>query len=431
MKRFLSKVLTVAMATTLLAGCSSKTPATGGSKDKVTISVMAWNDAADALSACIPAFEAANSNIKVNVIKTGDSATKITAAFAAGSGAPDMCQFQQQDIANYYKKFQKSFVNLEPYFAKESGLKDQFASWVWPAISIDGKAYSFPWDIGPAGMYYRTDIFKNAGVDVNTIKTYDDYIEAGKTIVAKTGGKTKMIGLNYTGISNFDLLVRQQGGQIFTDSGDINLNSTEAKNVLEIEKKMKDAGITIDDRGDWNQGITNLNNNSIATVLYPVWYAGTMMNSAKDLSGKWAVTTLPAFAPGGPTASNAGGSVLAITSQSKHPDEAFKFIKYCFATNEGNDIQCKFGLYPSWTPYYTTANFTKKWDYFGGQSIYSFFGEVSKNVKSFNFTDDFNQWGTPLNSEGTKFLAGKEDAATALSNTAKALSTLTKRKVAP
>lgn len=396
-----------------------------------TITVMAWNDAADALSAVASGFEAKNPGIKIKVIKASETETKLTASFAAGAGAPDIAAFKQGNLGGFFTKFQKSFVPLDSYIAQDKALKGQFPKWLWDVTSKNGKVLAFPWDIGPAAMYYRKDIFKDAGVDVNSIKTYDDYITAGKKIKEKTGGKTFMMSTNFGGLDwRSEQFVRQQGGQFFTKTGEIALNNKEVKNVLILNKKLMDSGVAIDDRGDWGQGITLFSTDKIATVMLPIWYAGTIMSSAKDQAGKWGVTKLPAFTAGGSRASNQGGSALAITKQSKNPDLAYKFIKYAMASNESNTIMLKFGLFPSWTPFYATKEFNANWDYFGGQPIYKIFGEISKEVKPFNFSDIMSDLWKPLADESAKYFAGKQDVNLTLTNTAKTLSQKTKVKIA-
>lgn len=37
-----------------------------------------------------------------------------------------------------------------------------------------------PWGIAPTVLFYREDLFQKAGIDVNSIVTWEDFIEAGK-----------------------------------------------------------------------------------------------------------------------------------------------------------------------------------------------------------------------------------------------------------
>ena len=46
-------------------------------------------------------------------------------------------------------------------------------------------------------MFYRADLFKEAGIDPNSIETYDDYIAAGKKLQEKFP-EVKMTGFPYS-----------------------------------------------------------------------------------------------------------------------------------------------------------------------------------------------------------------------------------------
>ena len=47
----------------------------------------------------------------------------------------------------------------------------------------DGDMYGIPVDLGPGVMYYRTDVFEKAGINVeDAIKDWDSYIAAGEKL---------------------------------------------------------------------------------------------------------------------------------------------------------------------------------------------------------------------------------------------------------
>ena len=160
MRKMISYLLVLTATIVLFTNCSSKSDskADGGKSENAKITVMAWNDAADALTAAVPGFEAKHPGIKVEIIKASETETKLTASFTAGAGAPDIAAFKQANLKGFFTKFEKSFVPLDDYIAKEGELKGQFPKWLWDVSSKDGKTLAFPWDIGPSALYYRSDI---------------------------------------------------------------------------------------------------------------------------------------------------------------------------------------------------------------------------------------------------------------------------------
>jgi lactose/L-arabinose transport system substrate-binding protein len=306
--------------------------------------------------------------------------------------------------------------------SQTASLKSDFLASAWTPVTQNGHVYAMPWDIGPVALYYRKDMFKAAGIDPNSIKTWDDFIAAGQKLKSKFPG-VAMWGYGDDDFDPFEMLFSELGGNYVTDDNKINLASPEAEQALAELKKMKDAGILMDFK-DWNGEITALANNKMACVVYPVWYAGTIMNSVKDQAGKWGIIPMPSFTPGGNNEANLGGSVLAITKQSKNPDAAWKFIQYCLATDEGEAVMLKYGLFPSYTPFYSSQAFKQTFDYFG-MPIYTFFAEHTKNIPPMNHGPIMLDASNPLKQMEQAVLSGRSTPAQAAQQAAQAISKAT------
>lgn len=397
-KRVLTSVVSGFITVSLLVGCSA-TP-TGGDKLQGNISgselsgeirVAAWNNAADALEAAIPGFNEKYPNVKVTVQRS--TADKIIPALTAGIGAPDVFQTQQRDFQNYIAKFPGQMVDLSEQLQSH---EDEFAKTAWTSVVKDGKAYAVPWDLGPVAVYYRKDYFKQAGIDPTTLTTWDKFIEAGKELQRKKGNKVKMTTLDHTGTGDMDfwlMLMNQAGGSFINDRGE--LDFTQEKNIeaMKTVKRIKD-DISIN-TSTWDDRLRAVVNGEVATIVYPVWYSGSMKHQAADLKGKWGVMPLPAFTEGGSNQANLGSSVLAISEQSRNKEAAWAFIRYCLLTTEGQDTQWKYGLFPAWTPSYQTETFKQKDPYFG-MELSEFFAEKSIDIPELKFPPEFTDFNKPL-----------------------------------
>lgn len=370
-------VAALCISALLMTACGSGS-GNNGTTEAITIRVAAWNDAADALKAAVPEFNKKYPNIKVNIEYVDTGYTKIMPTLASGSNAPDIVQIQERDFPAFLKKFPGAFVDITD---RIQNIKSDFIPSTWESVTKDDRVFGVPWDIGPVALYYRKDMFQAAGIDPDSINTWDDFIAAGRKLKQKFPD-VAMWGYGDNDFDPFEMLFSQLGGSYVTSDGKINLHSKEAQEALAMLKKMKDAGILMNFK-DWNGQITALNNNKMATVVYPVWYAGTLMHAVKDQSGKWGIRPMPAFTEGGNRAANLGGSVLAITKQSRNADAAWKFIEYCLATIEGQTVMLEYGLFPAYTPIYETDAFKKNFDYFG-MPIYPFFAELAKKVPPMN-----------------------------------------------
>ncbi|GLG00121.1 ABC transporter substrate-binding protein [Alicyclobacillus hesperidum subsp. aegles] len=414
MKKVSIGISSVALAGLILSGCgtanssgASSSPATAATSSPtqgaasthspVTITVAAWNDAADSLKAEIPGFEKKYPWIKVNIEYVDGTYQKITPELVAGN-APDIIQTQQRDFPYFLNKFPGDFVKLNSFMGK---IKNQIAPVALNPTMQNGSIYAAPWDLGPAAVYYRKDLFKEAGINPNSIKTWADYLAAGKKLTAHFHGKVKMLADNISepgqGIeTTLMLLVNELGGSYVNKQDQIDFTTPQLQKAMSTIQSWGKAGI-IADSPTWNDQIASFSNGQVATILSAVWYAGTMMNSAPKQSGKWGIIPLPAFTPGGPNEADTGGSVLAITKDSKNPTAAWDFINYCLYTVPGENVQLKYGLFPSWQTYYTApgTSFNQNFSYFG-MPIYKFFAGVSKHIPTTNYGGYFADYSEPL-----------------------------------
>lgn len=371
----MKKILSILFTVLLFISCGKNSKDTEG---KVVLKVAGWNVAAKSLGEIGELYEKEHPNVDIQIVEIDDTYTKITPALASGSGAPDVIQTQARDIQALYEKFPDQFYDITELMKKD-GLDQKFLASSIDNVTKDGKIYAMPWDIGPVAVFYRTDMFEKAGVNPESIVTWDDFIAAGKKVQEANPG---VVMTGYTKSADiFHMFYNQLGGTYVKD-GKLNLKSPEAKKALELVVKLDKEGVSLD-VADWNGRIVALNNNKIATVIFPVWYVGTLVSGVPDQAGKWATFPIPQF-ENGLRQSSLGGSTLTISNQSKNPDIAYDFIKFALATNEGEDVMIKYGLFPSYTPYYETENFKKINEYFG-YDINSYFANLTNEIPPVNF----------------------------------------------
>jgi len=428
-KKFLAVLLAAACTSATLVGCGgaadtatsvkeTKTEATketaAPAEEKTEtaepklsgeITVASWNAAADALTDIAKLFMEKNPGTKITINKVDAQYTKLYPALAAGVGVPDVMQTQQTDFPAFMNKYEGSFADLTDMVEPE---KDNFvASALSQTIGADGKYYAVPWDIGPSALMYRIDVFEKAGVDVNTIKTWDDYIKAGKTVLDKTG--MKMLGFCYNGSSSTDyirMLMHEQSGSYYNEDGTVNLGSDKMITAAKLLLTMKDAGITMDLPSEWGDRITALTNNQLATIPYPVWYTGTLTTAVADQSGKWAIAPMPSF-DGTNNKVSLGGSILAVSAASENADLAKAFVKFAMMTNEGAKVNYDYGQFPSYKAAYGSDAFKQKSDYFNASIGEIFIPLVDSPIINFGpyFTDVSTALGTAV---GEIFINGAD-----------------------
>ncbi|MFW6234016.1 MAG: ABC transporter substrate-binding protein, partial [Spirochaetota bacterium] len=145
-----------------------------------TIEVWGWNVAASSLQVTADLFMEQYPDVEVIVSDIGrtDVYDRVTVGLTAGGeGLPDVIQLDER-LPSFSYNFPGGFMDLtdlmEPYM-------DQIDPSKVPVISHEDSIIAAPWDSGPVGVFYRRDLFEEAGVDPDDIETWDDYLAAGET----------------------------------------------------------------------------------------------------------------------------------------------------------------------------------------------------------------------------------------------------------
>jgi lactose/L-arabinose transport system substrate-binding protein len=376
-----------------LAAAAGLATVEAGAAPSGEITVWSWNIAAEALDMLVPDFNKKYPDVKVTVVNmgNGDVYNKTLAGCAAGgTDLPDVVTIENNEAEIQWARFPDCFVNL-----KEFGVDkylDAFPDFKWIELTAGDGVYSLPWDSGPTMVFYRRDIYEQAGVDPSAIQTWDDFIAAGKKILEATGGKVKMVSMDLAGDDGwFRALANQEACSYFDNAGEtVTINQPGCVKALEMIKKMIDAGIVA--LGDWGAQIQNVKTGATASAYFGGWYEGTIRSNAPELSGKWGVYPPPALEPGGVRAANWGGSSLAITSSSKNKDAAWAYIEYALATDEGQISMLKNrGLVPSLLSATETEYAKSPMEYWGGQPIWTEMLATMDQIPPYRGTQFFDE----------------------------------------
>ncbi len=361
----------------------------------VDLTVWAWGSYPSRLEKIIPAFEAEHPDIKVSVETVGwaDMNTKMLAAMAAGTGGPDLSIVNSGTHVTQFAHY-GGLKDLTEYITP---LQDEYTKGALDGISYDGRYYGIPADVGPYVMFYRKDIFDQAGVKAGDIVTWQDYIEAGKTIKEKTGVDMVPWPKEMYEVSNWfwDPMMRMAGGNIFDKHGNVVLDKLKVNyTVLETMKAIDDAGIglnVIPWQAPWNIA---LKDGKVATVVAGAWFQALLGDIAPETSGKWRIAPAPTFVEG--AAGSFGGSswIVPVYKSEEVTEAAVTFARYASAS--GNGV-LKEGIIPSWKPIYDDDFFKEPSEFFGGQKIWDVIGQVAdEGMATFNVNIYTNQvFGNP------------------------------------
>jgi lactose/L-arabinose transport system substrate-binding protein len=272
-------------------------------------------------------YTAAHPDVTFNIVDfaKADLEQKLQAQLASGTteGLPDIVLIEDYGAQKYLQSFPGSFEPL-------SGAIDMsgFAPYKVELASLNGQAYSLPFDSGVTGFFYRSDYLKEGGYDDAALQdiTWDQLIEIAKAVEAKTGHKLLSIDFNDAGLVR--IMMQSAGGWYFTPDGQVSIADNPVfKAALGTFQKVLQADIYKQVSG-WTEYTGAFTSGEVSGTITGVWMTGTI-KANPDMAGKWGVAPIPKLSgvDNATHASNLGGSSWYVLSSSAEKAEAIDFLK--------------------------------------------------------------------------------------------------------
>jgi lactose/L-arabinose transport system substrate-binding protein len=336
---------------------------------------------------------------------------------AGGLDMPDVYLVENNEAQVFWAQFPDCFVDLNTLGA--GSLKPEFPAFKWAELTAGDATFAIPYDSGPTAIFYRRDLYQQAGIDPNAIQTWDDFLAAGQKLNTAFDGNVKM-GTIAKGQDDewFRMLANEAGCFYFDNAGEtITVNQPGCVTAMETMKKLWDGSVLLP--GGWGEQIQFFQQGTEASAFFGSWYSGTIIANAPEQSGEWGVYLTPALTAGGVRASNLGGSALAIPSSSKNPQLAYDFITNALA-NPQNQIEIlkNYGLTPSLLSTLNDPYLDEGVPYFGDQPIWKMILGTLGDVPAVVGTQYFQEARNVMIATVNDYLDGKYDSAQAALDTA-------------
>ncbi len=326
----------------------------------------------------------------VNIIiddssQQNDIRAKLQTALLAGNtqGLPDIVLIQDDQAKKYLLSFPGAFEPLG-----DSIDMSQFAGYKVAAATVDGKAYSVPFDSGVTGLFYRSDYFKDAGFSEADLQnlTWDQLIDIGKTVKEKTGHQ--LFGIDYNEVGWIRMMLNSAGQWYFKPDGSLNLvDNPTFKAALAAYQKIWTNGLAKPVSG-WTDFTNSFTGGDVAAVPIGVWIVGTIKANAAADAGKWAIAPVPRLdTPGSANASNWGGSSWYVLSSAPSKEAAIDFLKTIWAGDVDfyQAILSNTGAVGTWTKAREGEAYKQPDPFFGGQPVWQHFADWLAQVPDVDY----------------------------------------------
>lgn len=274
---------------------------------------------------------------------------KFKSAAKTGKGAPDVMRADVGLIPEYASLHY--IAPLDGTLALKGGT-DDFTEGPLNTTKYQGKTYGVPSVTDTLGILYNKKLLKKAGIE-KAPTTWDEFIEAAKTIKKKTGVEGTY--LNPDSYFLLPFLYGEGTDLADTKTKKITINSPEAVKAVTTAKKVYDqASAKVDFANSYDNMQTSFKNGEVAMLVQGPW------SVTDDLSGKafkgdegnLGFAPVPAGSTGKPQAPT-GGHDLTVYQGSKNLDAAYLFTQFMTSSPSQQKIAAATATLPTRESAYT------------------------------------------------------------------------------
>ena len=311
----------IAVATTVSAGGARET-----AEDVVELNVWVTRDDY-ALS--LDEWNAQNPDIRINYeVVPWERQLEQLLLVAGTNRAPDVSSLDLPWVAVLANL--GHLLPLDDYIAQipASDIAD-FNEAVWELVKYDGVSYAFPFTMIGRALYYRADWFDAAGIPAP--QTWEDVVRAGQALQDPAND---IWGLSVRGrrddgtVQGWLPIFYAMGGEFVNEIPQI--NSEAGINALELYRTLVwDYEIMSPDTVSFGSGEARgmfISGNAVMSIIGS-WIAPAVVRAGTPYPN-FKLTHIPRLERTDPLLNMPTSYQWAIMANSRHPDEAMKFVQY-------------------------------------------------------------------------------------------------------
>lgn len=322
-------------------------------------------------------------NVEITEINEADIESKLAAESEGKANLPDVICVEDENAQALLKKFSTLFENTSDDIKKDNYLKYKIDN-----LTYQNNLYGIPLNSKPAVMVYRTDILETAKINPEYIKTWEDFIEAGRTL--NNSGR-QIAALPLEDEKTYRMYLNELGGSYFSKEGKVSVNSQKCIRALEILKRMYSSQILQNVKNN-EEAVGLLKQGKTAAAIVSSEEVKNVLEKSPELNGKLRLMKLPAFEEGGNQSISLNGSNLIIIGSTKNKKIVMDFTKYTAENKDNLSMLIKeTGMFPAYTYDYDEKWFNEKDVFLKEQRPYFLYSNIAKDINGFNYNESFNK----------------------------------------
>lgn len=275
-------------------------------------------------------------HVRMQPIPVSQSTEEVLLAAIAGKTTPDVCSNIWPGALHEYTQA-GGIIPLDqfPDFDSIASLRIQ-RELLKTFRSTNGHFYQFPWKTNPVMMFYNKRLLREAGV-TTVPRSYSEYLAAGKKVSHDTDGDGQIdVWMGERDIRPiwwqrlfdfYPFYIAASNGKTLFDGGEVAFENKSAEDVLEFFQAC-------------------YSNRLFPKTFFQGGDPFFLEKKATHFSGPWQVAAMQKFAPHidyavaplpvpddhqGPVYTSGDYKNIAIFGNTKHPHEAWEFVKFLVA----------------------------------------------------------------------------------------------------
>jgi len=259
-----------------------------------------------------------------------DIGAKLQNTLITGTDVPDGVFLDDSLVSGYSDYLWDLSDVLAPY-------TDDIAQQKLDVNTVDGSIYGVPWDLDPGLLFYNATALEAAGIDAESIETYDDLLAAAEKYKAyrPDSGPIHLEQSPYLGQLQLEMYASQLGTSISDENGELRIDSPEYEQILGFLDTVSKDGLGT--RAEYLGPTDIAALDSGQQVFYPwaIWFDFAPQQLLTETKDDWRAMPLPAWEEGGARSGAMGGSSFILPKGGENADLAWLFYEFLAFDEEG------------------------------------------------------------------------------------------------
>jgi arabinosaccharide transport system substrate-binding protein len=297
---------------------------------------------------------------------------------APGTGTvPDLVEIDVSSVGKYFRPpiGEVGLLPLNGFLEQSTAtngiLRARLATW-----SKHGVIFGIPRDVHPTTLTYRKDLFDEAGVDLEHVRTWTQFQTACLNFQrywAQHGyPNRRAMELYATQSEELLMMLLQRHINIVDDRNRIRLSDPRVAETTAFYAQLV-AGprkIAADTIPNFAFAYRDLADGSVCAMITPDWRAGYLKDYAPELAGKLRMRDLPVFQTRDSPTSTWGGTMMGIPRGARNPEMAWKLLEsLCLSPQSMTERHRYSEIIPPIKSLWTDPIYQSNDPFFGGQAI--------------------------------------------------------------